>query len=43
MVKGYGTLRKTLSPEKIDELTQLLAAMWKDGFAVGARSRRPSV
>ncbi|RSS37447.1 hypothetical protein [Streptomyces sp. WAC08241] len=39
MLEGNGTLRKTLTPEQLRELRDLLAAMWKDGFAVGARSR----
>ena len=41
MIEGHGTLRKTLAPEQIDELTQLLTAMWRDGFVVGARSQSP--
>lgn len=41
MTEGFGTLRKTLSAQQLDELQQLLAAMWKDGFAVGARSPQP--
>jgi len=41
MIEGQGTLRKTLRAEQIDELTTLLTAMWMDGFAVGARSRKP--
>lgn len=41
MIEGHGTLRKTLAPQQIDELTQLLAAMWRDGFAVGVRSQDP--
>jgi hypothetical protein len=41
MIEGHGTLRKTLTPRQIDELTQLLAVMWRDGFAVGVRSQQP--
>jgi len=36
MAEGFGTLRKTLSPQQQDELLRLLAAMWRDGFIVGA-------
>jgi hypothetical protein len=39
MIEGHGTLRKTLTPQQIDELTRLLAAMWRDGFAVGVSSQ----
>ncbi|MCQ1577241.1 hypothetical protein [Streptomyces parvus] len=42
MVKGFGTLRKTLNPRQLEELHHILAAMWKDGFAVGACSQQPS-
>ncbi|GAA2720562.1 MULTISPECIES: hypothetical protein [Streptomyces] len=41
MAEGLGTLRKTLNAQQLRELQQLLAAMWKDGFAVGVRSQRP--
>lgn len=41
MLEGHGALRKTLSPQQIDELRRLMAAMWRDGFAVGASSQRP--
>lgn len=43
MLEGFGTLRKTLAPQQINELWELLAVMWEDGFAVGARSQHPSV
>lgn len=42
MAEGFGTLRKTLSAQQLDELQQLLASMWKDGFAIGARSQQPA-
>ncbi|MFI6282908.1 hypothetical protein [Streptomyces sp. NPDC050988] len=42
MFEGFGTLRKTLNPRQLEELHHLLAAMWMDGFAVGARSQQPS-
>ncbi|MGW3954619.1 hypothetical protein ACWEKM_27640 [Streptomyces sp. NPDC004752] len=42
MVEGFGTLRKTLNPQQLDELHGLLASMWMDGFAIGARSQQPS-
>lgn len=42
MAQGFGTLRMTLNAQQLDELQQLLAAMWKDGFAVGARSQQPA-
>ncbi|MGW3390532.1 hypothetical protein [Streptomyces cinereoruber] len=42
MTEGSGTLRKTLSAQQLDELQKLLAAMWKDGFAIGARSQQPA-
>jgi len=40
MFEGYGTLRKVLPPEQHEELIQLMAALWQDGFAVGARSQQ---
>ncbi|MEV8092639.1 hypothetical protein [Streptomyces nigra] len=42
LAETHGTLRKTLGPRQFAELQQLLAAMWEDGFAVGARSRHPA-
>ncbi|MFD7958465.1 hypothetical protein ACFV4X_33935 [Streptomyces ardesiacus] len=42
MTEGFGTLRKTLNAQQLDELQGLLAVMWKDGFAVGARSQQPA-
>lgn len=42
MLEGHGTLRKTLAPQQQEELVRLLAAMWRDGFAVGARSQSPA-
>jgi hypothetical protein len=36
MAEGFGALRKTLSPQQQEELVRLLAAMWRDGFVVGA-------
>jgi hypothetical protein len=41
MLEGHGALRKTITPEQQQELVRLLAAMWCDGFAVGARSQQP--
>jgi len=38
--QGFGNLRKTLGPQQQEELVRLLATMWRDGFAVGARSQR---
>ncbi|MER5372761.1 hypothetical protein [Streptomyces sp. NPDC002553] len=42
MAEGFGTLRKTLNGQQLHEFQQLLAAMWKDGFAIGARSQQPA-
>lgn len=36
MAEGFGNLRKTLNPQQQQELEQLLTAMWRDGFVVGA-------
>jgi hypothetical protein len=36
MAEGFGSLRKTLNPQQRQELERLLAAMWQDGFIVGA-------
>ncbi|MFH8257569.1 hypothetical protein [Streptomyces roseolus] len=43
MTEGFGTLRKTLNAQQLDELQQILAAMWKDGFAIGARFRQLAI
>lgn len=32
---AFGNLRKVLNPKQQEELQQLLAMMWMDGFAVG--------
>ncbi|MFB6984571.1 hypothetical protein ACNPQN_32605 [Streptomyces sp. NPDC056297] len=40
MFEGHGTLRKILPPEHHEEVIRLMAAMWRDGFVVGARSQQ---
>ncbi|MEU5196070.1 hypothetical protein AB0G86_18770 [Streptomyces scabiei] len=40
MFEDRGPLRKVLAPEHHEELIQLMAAMWQDGFAAGARSEQ---
>lgn len=40
MFEGYGPLRKTMPPERHDEVIRLMAAMWQDGFVIGARSQQ---
>lgn len=39
MFDGYGSMAASLNPQQKKELVQLMAALWKDGFAVGARSQ----
>ncbi|MFJ5635234.1 hypothetical protein ACIQF5_21685 [Streptomyces goshikiensis] len=40
MFENYGPLRQVLAPEHHEKVIQIMAAMWKDGFAVGARSQQ---
>ncbi|WP_331731953.1 hypothetical protein OG613_49130 (plasmid) [Streptomyces sp. NBC_00015] len=40
MFEGFGPLRKVLPPEHHEEIIKIMAALWKDGFAVGARSQQ---
>lgn len=40
MFEGFGNARKILPPEHHDEVIRLMAALWRDGFVVGARSQQ---
>lgn len=40
IAEGFGTLRKTLTPQQQQDLIRLLTTAWRDGFAVGARSQQ---
>lgn len=40
ILDGYGSMIANLEPQQKEDLAKLMAALWKDGFAVGARSHR---
>lgn len=40
MFDDHGSMAASLNPQQKKELVQLMAALWKDGFVVGARSQQ---
>jgi hypothetical protein len=42
MLDGYGSMIASLDPQQKKDLVMLMAALWKDGFAVGAQSHQRS-